>query len=161
MDIFSAAFFASQLDWIIIAVVAVLISLECFRAGPARAISIALSFPLALLLRDSLSNAAYAGPLAASLTTPVLQAALFGILFGGSFFLVYRMTYSFDVGSPGLAQAILCGAAATAVIVAVWIMTPVLQDIWHFGPNVQSVFGAAYRLWWLLAAYFALAFARG
>ncbi len=160
MNIFSAGFFSSQVDWILIAVVAMLVSLECFRAGPARAISVALSLPFALLLRDALASAAIAGPFASSFTTPVLQAALFALLFGTSYFLIYRMMFSFDVASPGLAQAILSGIAAAVVVVVIWTMTPALQDTWHFGESVQSVFGAAYRFWWLLGAYFALAYSR-
>lgn len=148
------------IDWILLVVVAAFIGLECFRAGPARAFAISLALPLALFLRDALSSAFFLSTVTSSLSTPVLQALLFASLFGASYFLIHKMTYAYGEGTHGIAQALLVGAAATAILASVWIATPALQDIWHFGTSVQQVFGAPYRFWWVIGAFATLAFAR-
>ena len=152
---------ALQVDWILLASLAVLVGVDCFRNGPARASAIALAFPLATILKGTLPNALFIGQIANSLSTPLLESALFGGLFVGSFFLIHRMTFTFDNGSRGASQALLSGVATSAIVATLWLATPALQGIWHFGPGVQAVFGETYRFWWLALGYTALAFARG
>ena len=68
------------------------------------------------------------------------------------------ISYGSESGRP--LQAALGGIAAAAIIIVVWMGMPVLNDLWNFGTQVQSIFGEAYRFWWLIGSYAALAFVR-
>jgi len=68
------------------------------------------------------------------------------------------------ISSYGLTGSFITSAlgaiAATIAIVFVWVQIPGLLALWHFGSGIQTAFGVAYRFWWLIVAYIALAFAR-
>ncbi len=147
------------IDWIILAAIALVIGIECFRSGPARSTALALALPLALVLREALSHAAFIGTLVTSLTMPLAQAAILIALIVGCYVVVSRMTDTFG-GAGGILQALLMGIAVSAMVAVIWIDTSALQSVWHFGPSIQMIFGEAYRFWWLLIALLAIGFAR-
>ncbi len=147
-------------DWIIIGAIAVFIALDTLRSGGTRASALALALPVGLFTLDALPRALFIGSVSKQFSTPVLQAVLFGIVFVALYVLIYRIIgfYSTSTGAP--IEALLTGLAATAILMVVWLQVPALNSLWHFGSQVQAVFGESYRFWWLAASYLALAFAR-
>ncbi|MDO8552176.1 MAG: hypothetical protein Q7S01_01450 [bacterium] len=148
-------------DWIIIVALAVIASFDAIRSGMGRQVALALSLPVALLFSTSLQSAKFLSGILPQIGTPILKAAFFGVLFVVAYFLIRRMTESYGSGSGAVIQAVVAGVATTAIIVIIWLQVPELQAIWNFGPQVQAVFAEAYRFWWLLGSYVALAFVRG
>ena len=146
-------------DWIILGAIAAIIALDALRSGSSRAVALSLAAPLALLLTNAIPQAALLGPVSTQLTTTAAQALLFGAVFVMLFFALYRIVYSFSE-TGGVVQALLSGIAAATMLIVVWLQVPALLSLWHFGPQVQLVFGEVYRLWWLVAALIALAFVR-
>lgn len=149
-----------SIDWIIIGVLAIAIALDAIRSGSARAASLALAAPLTLLLFNALSQAMILGAIVVQFSGTSAQMLLFAAIFIAMFLFVNRIVDSFSE-NVGIARAAIAGVAATAVLLEVWLQVPGLQSLWHFGPQIQTMFGEAYRFWWLLIAYAALAFVRG
>jgi hypothetical protein len=146
-------------DWIIIGAFAAVIALDTMRSGSARAATLALVAPLSLLMVNMVPQAFIAGQVSQQLTAPAAQVLLFAVIFGVLFLVIHRIIFSFSENG-GPIQALIAGLSATAVFVVVWLQVPALESLWHFGPQVQLVFGEVYRLWWLIGAYIALAFVR-
>ena len=101
------------------------------------------------------------GSIASQLSTPLIAALLHGILLVIIFICMYRITDTYGADSSHPIQAVFSGVAVAVIAVVVWLQIPALESVWHFGPQIQAVFGDAYRFWWLLISFIALAFARG
>lgn len=162
MDLSSISGFFSYIptDWIVILAFAAIVAADSMRAGTGRACVIVLSLPLAFYLISELPHAIILSGIANQLVMPILKALIFGIVFAAVYFLVHRIVDAYRTGSGAPVQALLAGVAAASVVVVVWLQVPELQSIWNFGPQVQSVFGEAYRFWWIAGSYAALAFVR-
>lgn len=145
-------------DWIVIVSFAILIAFDAVRSGTSRACALALSLPVTLFLISELPHAKVLSGIIGQFATPTLKAVLFGIIFVVAYILVRRMNASYRNNSGASIQAVIAGIATVAVVVVVWLQVPELQSIWHFGAQVQSVFGEAYRFWWVVGAFVALAF---
>lgn len=122
---------------------------------------LALALPAALLLSSLIPHAAFVGSISAQFSTPTLQSVLFLILAAVMYLAVHRIGLSFGTESGAPIQALLAGIAGAAIIAVVWFQVPAFDSIWHFGTQVQQIFGQAYRFWWLTGAYIALAAVRG
>ncbi len=146
-------------DWILIGGIAIFVSLDAMRSGSARAASIALALPATLFAFNAIPQAYFLGPLLAEYTAPIVHIVLFVVFFALIFFTTYRTVFGASDGGRVL-QSLLIGLAATAAIVLVWIQVPALEYAWHFGDQVQAVFAPALRLWWYVAIFTSLAFAR-
>ncbi len=146
-------------DWFIIGAVAAFLALDALRSGSARAASLAVSLPVTLFVLEALPKALFVGPMIAGLTSPSEQLIIFVVLFVATYIATHRIIFTFS-GGGGVIQALIAGIAAAAVLVVVWLQVPGLQSIWHFGDQVQAIFGEAYRFWWLVLAYAGLAFVR-
>ena len=162
MDIsFLGALFArGSVDWIIIGALCALIAAESLRGGSNRAVSLALALPLTLFMREALTDAALVGPLAASLSTPLLQTLLFTGILVLVYLLVHRVIMFYGNSSGSVLSALLVGAGCTMLLVITWLEVDALHSLWQFGPQVQALFSQGYRFWWILVSYAALAFAR-
>ena len=148
------------LDWIFIIVFALLLSFDAMRSGSGRASVLAIAFPIAAFLSGLMPRTFIVGNAMASFSTPVLKTAIFLFTFGIAYLLIYRIVYSFGAASRGFLFSLLAGISATIVTVVMWLQVPALAGVWHFGTQVQSVFGAAYALLWIVGAYLILAFVR-
>lgn len=146
-------------DWILIGAFTAFAALDAMRTGPARAAALVLSLPASLLLVEELPEAFLAGSLSAQLASPLAQAGIFAAVAVVLYFAIHRLIFTFSNGL-GPIQALLTGLAATIVLVVVWLQVPGFDAIWHFGDQVQAVFGEAYRFWWLLGSFIALAAVR-
>ena len=146
-------------DWVIITAVMILVALESFRAGTTRAAVLALSLPIALYMYESLAKAYFIAPLIQKITMPYGKAAVFGVLFVAVFFFVTRIVSSFDIGS-GAVPAVFSAVSSVILLLLVWVQIPALQEVWKFGPALDTAFGDPFRFFWALGALGLLAFAR-
>lgn len=147
------------MDWVIIVVFALVITFDALRSGVSRAAAMCLAWPAAILAFQLLPNTVFVGKALSPLTSPFAQAVLFLMLLVVFFALIYRTTHIFG-SSNGFLLAFLAGISATVTTVALWVHEPVLQAVWHFGPQIQSIFGSAYTALWLLLAFVLLVFVR-
>ncbi len=150
----------STLDWIIIAVFALIVTFDALRSGSGRAAVLAVAFPIAVFFSDLATHTYLISGLLAPLSTPVLKAGVFLAIFAITYVLIYRIVYSFGGMSRGFLFALLSGISAAIITTVMWLQVPALQAIWHFGPEVSAIFGASYALLWIIAAYLILAFVR-
>jgi len=147
-------------DWILIGACAVFVALVAWRGGIGRPASLVLALPLAFFVFQSLSSAAIVGSALVQLQTPLAQSGIFLILVIAAYMFVHRII-GFYADAQGLPMQSLIAGAATAVLILVfWLQVAPLSSIWHFGLQVQTIFGEGYRLWWLVLAYLALALVR-
>ncbi len=147
-------------DWIILFALAVFIAFDTLRSGASRAIALALALPLTLVVATNLSDTAILGGVLGAKASPAVQAMAISLVFAVSFYVMLRISRRFSDNSSYPLQALVAGVAAAAALVVFWIQIPSLESVWKFGPQVQHIFGATFRVWWLLGAYAALAFIR-
>lgn len=161
MDIasFSSIFAHWPTDWILIGAFAAFAALDAMRSGPARAAALVCSLPAALLILQALPKAFLVGGLSAQFATPLAQLGIFIVLAAILYIAIHRIIFTFSHGT-GPIQALIIGLATAIVLAVVLLQISAFQSVWHFGDQVQAVFGAAYAFWWLLGSYIALAAVR-
>ncbi len=147
-------------DWIIIGVFALVMLIDALRVGSGRISALAVAALIASLIAQAVPNAAFLGPVSDQLGTPVLQAALFGVIFILTFVLIRRIFFDYGEEGGQPLQAIFAAIAVTGLVVVVWVQVPALEAVWRFGAQVQTTFGEPYHFWWLLSSIAALAFAK-
>lgn len=159
-DSITNLFAAVPTDWIIIGAFAIFAAFDALRSGARRICTLALALPPSALLFVVLPNTVVLGSVAAQFSTPLLEAVLFLIIFAIVYILIGRIGLSWGGEAGQTIQAALAGVAAATIVAVFWLQVPALDTLWHFGPQVQLIFGEAYRFWWLMASYAALAFVR-
>lgn len=122
-----------------------------------RAASLALALPIALYIFGAIPQTYFLGDFAKQLANPYAQAGIFALLAAIIFTCIHQMILTFDVSSSFTSSAV-SGLAAVIMILVVWVQLPALEQIWHFGPQIHAIFGASYRVFWIVASYLALAF---
>lgn len=157
------AFFSGiPLDYVILGGIVLVIALDSLRSGIGRACAIAVALPLTMLLYPLLKSGVLTSSATFLFETPLSQALTFGALLIVSYFLARRMGLEFIDGGMGEPiQAIIAGISIAIIFTVIWIQLPALDTLWHFSDQITSLFTEKFRLWWLLASYAALAFARG
>ena len=155
-----AIFRSIPIDWLILGGLAFVGGFEFIRDGSRRSAALALALPIALLLFLALGEAAVLGSITDGMETAYAQALFFGALVVIAYILVLRVGLSYGGARSQPIQAAVAGVALTIIALCIWLQTPALDTLWHFGAQVQSLFAEQYRFWWLLGAYIALAFAR-
>jgi hypothetical protein len=154
-------FFSSlPADWIIVGSFGVLALVDALRVGSARISTLAVAALITLVVHQTFAPAVFLGALSATLSTPVLQAALFGVLYVIVFIFIRRVYIDYGELQGQPLQAIVAAVAVTALMLVVWVQVPALQAVWHFGGQVAAVFGDSFRFWWIFASLGALAFAK-
>lgn len=147
-------------DWFIAFAVFALAAFDGYRSGAARASAAAIALPLAVFLANMAYSTFALGAALAALHASAYPAAIIGILFVALFLIIGRMVEP-AFGAGGIISALLGGAGGMAVVLPLLAATPALAALFHFSVALQSVFGDAYRLYWIIGGYVALAFARG
>lgn len=160
LDAITGFFSHIPTDWILILAFAALVAFDTMRSGSGRAAALALTAPVAIVLAGQLSQAALVSHVMQRFTAPVFMATAVCAVFVLTYILVRRMGITHSNNNGQVIQALMAGSAAAAVLVAVWLQVPELQSVWHFGSQVQTVFGEQYRFWWIIGSYVALAFIR-
>ncbi|HEV3245109.1 MAG TPA: hypothetical protein VG102_02025 [Candidatus Paceibacterota bacterium] len=157
---FSSAYSAlshAPIDLLIIGIFFLLVAADALRAGSIRAAALALSLPLSSLLYQMVAQTVLLSTIVGQFSKGFEQAILFFLIEAVLFVCLHQMLSSFE-RYTSLLSAVVSGLAATVVVLVVWTQTPVLQSVWHFGPQIEALFGAPYRFFWFMASYLALAF---
>ncbi|HWO07221.1 MAG TPA: hypothetical protein VNM40_01400 [Candidatus Paceibacterota bacterium] len=161
MEALSGVFDAVPIDWLVLGGITVVVALDVLRAGLGRAIAISIALPLAAFLFTLVDETVVLGSLDA-LSGATAQAGLFAVLAVALFFLVSRMGLDYVDGGMGEpVQALLAGGATAAIFASIWLQMPILSEWWSLSDQVQAIFAPAFRFWWIVGSYAALAFARG
>ncbi|MCR4325401.1 MAG: hypothetical protein NUV59_01170 [Patescibacteria group bacterium] len=147
-------------DWIIVIALAALVALDALRGGSNRACAISIALPLSLLALASFEKAAFLAPFASQISAYASGSVLFFVMLVAFYFFSRRIIGFWSDSREGVIQALLAGLATTIIALVVWLQIPSLDTVWHFGPQIQNVFSEAYRFWWLLISFAALAFVR-
>lgn len=158
-----AGYFTSiPIDWFVLCGLLILIGLDVLRSGVGRACALAVALPITLFLSSHLHSAIVLSSVTSLIPSVYAEAVIFAAIALISYFLVRRMGLEFLDGGIGQPiQALFAGAAVTVIFAIVWLQTPALHSLPQLGPQVQALFAENFRLFWLLGAYGALAFARG
>jgi hypothetical protein len=147
-------------DWIIIGAFTLLITLETIRAGANRACSLALALPLGILFYNILPHAAFIADIFSHVATPLVQAGIFLALVVMTYTFAHRVIGFYGDSSGRIIQSILVGVSTAVILIVFWLQIPSLTALWPFGAQIQTIFGEAYRFWWLLGSYVLLAVVR-
>lgn len=149
-------------DWLIIAILVIVFTVDALRSGSGRAAALALSLPIASVFFSGLSKTALVAPLFAATQSPLSQAIIFVLLSVGLYLILNRIMPRYDdISSWSPLLGVLAGVAAAIAILVTWVHLPFLAAIWQFHAPIPFLFDDPFRLWWLLASFLALAFVRG
>lgn len=149
------------LDYFVVGGIILIVAIDSLRNGIGRAAAIAVALVLTVVFHDLLAATAFLGS-QSFLSTGMTAAGAVLALVIVSYFLVRRMGLEFIDGGMGQPiQAALASLAVTIVLIVTWLGIPALTDVWQFNAQIQALFSESYRLFWLLGAFAALAFARG
>jgi hypothetical protein len=143
------------------ALFATAVTVDTLRAGASRAIAFSLALLLGTQLFGTLSQTAFLSSVFNAGTSPRTALVAYIVLVFLLAFLFYRMNSSLhgDASRPML--ALLTGLFTTIVVLVAWHMPNPLSQLWQFSPLIESMFGQAYRIYWILAAFIAFTFVRG
>lgn len=166
MDLASTTAIAAQalahppIDVIILFALFLVMLVDGMRSGVARPATFSVSLPLTLLITTLLPHTAIIGPMLEKVSTPYIDAALFGGIFVALSFLIYRILCSAGVLVASTLTAVVASACVVVIFVAVWLHVPALQHVWHFSPLIETVFGSPYTAWWLILGFLGMGFVR-
>lgn len=155
----TAQFAHLPFDWVVAVIVLVIIAIDAFRSGTARATAIVLASIATITILTLLQSTVIVGKMTGSIPSTIARA----VLEDGIWVLAWILSYRIIDGRKypqGLLIAIPVAVAAVASILVVWVHSATLQSIWQSSVSVQTVFGAGYALYWLVASYVILAIAR-
>ncbi len=148
-------------DWILLGVILAVIAIDCVRAGTTRATALSLALPLTLVTTQFVAGAQLIDGISKQFSSPLSQALFVLVILAIYFIAMYRMFDRYRADSGNTLQALIAAVAALVILLTVWMQLPALEHYWHFKEPFATLFGSAYRFWWLLAGFVALAFARG
>lgn len=160
LDSLISLYNAVPTDWMIIGAVAIFAAFDTLRSGARRTCTFAFALPVTYVLIGSVPQAVVLGGIAGQFSTPLLQAILFFIILAVIYVTVSRIGLSWGGEAGQTIQAALAGVAGTALLVVFWLQIPALSTLYHFGADVQNIFGESYRFFWIIGSYAALAFVR-
>ncbi len=130
------------------------------RYGASPAIAFSLALVIANVLYSMLPGTFGIGAALTGVSSPYIAAGIYGALTVLLTFVLYRMTSTLSDDSARPLFAIATGLAATVVVLTAWHLPGPLLSVWTFNPIIEGVFGAAYRMYWLLLAFVAFAFVK-
>ncbi len=157
MDVVTQSLAQISIDWIIFGALTALAAGDALRSGVSRPLALSLSAGLAYTLYASVDTAAFISGFVSD--SAYVQAAFAGGIVVLLFILLYRMTDPFGINTSGIVGSTIAGLATAAALVVMWQALP-MTAVWEFGAQHQTLFGEAYRFWWLIVAYGAFAFVR-
>jgi len=152
-------FEAVPLDYFILGGIAIVIALDAMRSGIGRAAALVVALTAALFFSSLLSDTAF---IAGALSSPTVEILALCALVAANYFFLRRIGLEYLSGGIGQPlQAAIAGVCVAIVCVIVWLSTPAFSEYWEFSRQIQSTFAEQFRLFWLIGAFGALAFARG
>ncbi len=148
------------IDWVILGLVLALGAIGAMRTGTKHTAAFALAAPLAIVLQRMAADAAFLGSRINGIHAEYAGIIIYVVLFLLIIVLLYQIIPSdFSTGTYPL-QGLLAGLSSAIVLSVVWPLIPGINAYTVLSPLVLNIFGAPYRLYWLLGAYGMLAFAR-
>lgn len=147
------------MDWLVILILALASAADCVLAGANRSVALTLAYPLALILYTASAQALLLSSAMEHVTGPYMQAGAFAFMLFLSWVAAYRLMTMFDAPLP-LWLSLLCGAATSVILIVFILATAPIQAVAQFSGSIHTVFGEAYRFWWLAASYLILAYVR-
>ena len=160
LDSISTIYSNIPTDWMIIGVFAIFAAFDCLRSGARRIATLAVALPVTTLFAGLLPQTVILGGFLTQFANPFLDSIIFGSLFVVLYMLIARLDFAWGSEEGQTIQAAIAGVAAAAIVTTFWVMVPALDSLWHFGPQVQSIFGEGYRFLWLIGSYAFLGFVR-
>ena len=148
------------LDWVVLALFAVVVTIITLRFGTQYAVAFSLAAPLTIFIYNALPWTAFIGSYTTNLVNPSIQGAVAGGMFVGLGTLIFRMMPRNLLAGAFPIQAIISGIATAIVLVVALLQLPALQVFVPLSPLIHTIFGPSYNIFWMLAAYAALAFSR-
>lgn len=139
---------------------ATVITVVTLRYGASLAIAFSLALVIADVLYAMLPNTFGIATIVSGASSPYVTIGMYAALTLLLTFILYRMTSTLSDDSARPLFAIATGLAATVVVFIAWHMPGPLMTVWTFNPMIEDVFGAAYRLYWLILAFVAFAFVK-
>jgi hypothetical protein len=152
--------FGASLDLIVIVGLIVLSFFIVLRAGTGQATALALALPFAGLLYGEIPYAYLIGPAIEKVTVPGTQAALFGIIFVITLFLMYRIVTCYDALTGGSVLGVLSGVSVAILLIVTWLQIPALSALHQLTAPLPTLFAETYRFYWTLGALGILGFVR-
>lgn len=158
-----SSFFSNlPMGWLILGGLVIVLALDSLRSGVGRAIALSLSLPVAFVLFSLAQKTVILSSVTGLFANSLTKTAVFAIFVVALYFLIRRMGHDYMDGGMGEPiQSLFAGLSVAIVFVCVWLQLPELKETFALGGQIEMFFGEQFRLWWLLAAYGALAFARG
>lgn len=147
-------------DVIVLIVIFTLAFIDAMRSGTGRIVAASIALPLASVFIAVATKASLAGPFIAQAVTSRFSAALFGGVCVLLFLLLRRMTVPYGEMGATLPIAALAACVLTAIATSIWVSTPPLDALWHFGTVIRAIVAPAYQFWILIVGYVLLAFVR-
>lgn len=160
VEALKAMFTSLPVDVVAIVLFATLITVITLRMGASISIAFSLALLVANILYAALPYTFVLGDMLSGITSPYVAAGLYGVITLVLTFVLYRMTSTLSDDSARPLFAIATGMATSVVVLTVWHLAPQLQGLWQFSNLIEGAFGASYRLYWLLLAFFAFAFVK-
>ena len=147
------------MDWVILALFAVVVTIITLRFGTQYAVAFSLAAPLTIFIYNALPWTAFVGSYTTHLVNPSVQGAVAGGMFVGLGILIFRMMPRNLLTGAFPIQATLAGVGAAVVLVVMLLQFPAITTFLPLSPLIHTIFGPSYNLFWLIAAYLALALA--
>lgn len=148
-----------SIDLIVLLIAGVAILIDAVRSGPRRGIVFVLTSQIAFSIWSYLATAAFIGKASVSLSSMLLKGGMFIIIFGLVFFLLYRIIPA-GIGGTSPLSALVVGICSVIMLAILWLQVYPLVAILPPSHIVQVIFAPAYRFFWFVGVYAALAFAR-
>ena len=154
----TGAFAHVPTDWIILFVVALLITLDALRGGASRAIALSLALPAAYVSSLLLPKTVFLDSILKPFSTGTAGAIIILVMIAVLSFFTYRI--SRDYNSASAVQATMAGLATTVILAVFWMQIPALSALWHFSAQATQVFGSVHALFWLVGGFAVLSAVR-
>ncbi len=159
-DVISSNIPALPLDWVVVGLCALFITIYTLRMGVRLALALSLTMPVVVFTLTSIPTTLGLSKLVTLTESAPTELMLAIAVFVFIFFMVFRMLGDNFIGSAFPLSALCIGIATTALMIVFANEMLGSNPLWHFGPSVQLIFGSTYKLWWVIASYGALAFFR-
>lgn len=160
LEALKAMFTTLPVDLVAAVLFATAVTVSTLRLGASIWIAFSLALIVATTLFGWLPDTFGIGPAVSGLTSPYIAGGIYIALTVVLTFILYRTTSSLSDDSARPLFAIATGFATAVVLLVMWHYASPLQTFWTFNPTIQTAFGAAYRLYWLLLAFIAFAFVK-
>lgn len=160
LEALKAMFTTLPVDLVAAVLFATAVTVSTLRLGASIWIAFSLALIAAATMFGWLPNTFGIGPAISGITSPYVAGGIYIALTLAITFILYRATSSLSDDSARPLFALATGFATTVIVLVMWHFSSPLEVFWKFNPAIQSAFGAAYRLYWLLLAFIAFAFVK-